>query len=304
MTPLSVVVATRDRPQFLEECLSALAAGTDHADELLVVDSCSKQLGTAEAARAHDARLLRHPVPGASRARNAGWRAATNPVVAFVDDDVLVGAGWARALDSVFEDHPEVSFVTGRLGLRPCDSGAERPVAYFDSTEAFAIDREAVDGLGHGANLAVRRSALEAVGGYDESLGPGARWHAGEDLDLIDRLLDAGFTGRYEPAAGAVHVQWRSKTDLLRLEWHYGLGQGARLARLHARDSGRFREISRITWREQGWATLVRCVRERYEFGALSALIRMTATAAGQAGSALVKSGSPDDEGRAAVRQL
>jgi O-antigen biosynthesis protein len=285
---LSVVVATRDRPHLLDRCLAALRASLGRDDELVVVDSCSSNDNTGEVARAHGTKLLRCQRVGASRARNLGWRSAGNPVVAFVDDDVIVDTAWAASLSGALERHPGSSFFTGRLGLPPEDMGAERPVAFFDHPTPVLIDCSVVDGLGHGANLTVRRDALEAVGGYDESLGPGAVWRAGEDLDLIDRLLAAGYCGRYEPSVRAVHLQWRRRSDLLRVEWNYGVGQGARLTRLHARDRDRHRAISQISWREQGWETLIRCVREGYEFGALSALVRLTATAAGRTTSLLL----------------
>jgi glycosyltransferase involved in cell wall biosynthesis len=285
---LSVVVATRDRPHLLDGCLSALIASLGRDDELVVVDSCSSSDSTSEVARAHGAKLLRCERAGASRARNVGWQSAGKPAIAFVDDDVIVDRAWAVSLSAVLERHPSSSFFTGRLGLRPEDTGAERPVAFFDHPAPVLIDRSVVDGLGHGANFTVRRDALEAVGGYDESLGPGAVWRAGEDLDLIDRLVAAGYCGRYEPSVRAAHVQWRRRTDLLRVEWNYGVGQGARLTRLHDRDRDRYRAISQISWHEQGWETFGRCVREGYEFGALSALVRLTATALGRTTSLLL----------------
>jgi glycosyltransferase involved in cell wall biosynthesis len=285
--PLSVVVATRDRPSLLDECLRALVVSVGGEDEVVVVDSCSSDRTTGQVAHAHGATLLRCERPGASRARNLGWRAASHSAVAFIDDDVRVDRAWASSLNSALRCHPGTSFITGRLALRPEDRRAERPVALFDEPDSLVIDYGVVDGLGHGANLAVRRDALDSIGGYDESLGPGAPWRAGEDLDLIDRLVGAGYTGRYEPSVRAVHLQWRKRPELLRLEWNYGVGQGARLTRLHARDRNRFRAISRITWYEQGWETLVRCVHEGYEFGALSAVVRLAATAVGRTTSLL-----------------
>ena len=283
---LSVVVPTRDRPSMLEGCLRALDAATGPHDEVVVVDSCSTDGATADVARAHGVRVLRAPRPGASLARNLGWRAATGEVVAFVDDDVRVAPGWAEAMAAVFAAHGDADFVTGRLGLRPEDEGKARPVAFFDEAEPFVIDASRVQDL-HGANVAVRRSALEAVGGYDEQLGPGARWRAAEDVDLIDRLLQSGRTGRYEPAAAAVHEQWRSRSDLVRLEWRYGIGLGARLARLRRADPERFRAVRRLTWRTSGIEDVGRSLRVGYQFGALFVLVRLGGVAVGQLGAAL-----------------
>jgi GT2 family glycosyltransferase len=277
-----VVVATRDRPQQLDGCLAALAVSVGAHDTLIVVDSCSSGPDTAAVARRHGAVVIQAPAPGASRARNIGWRAASDPVVAFVDDDVRVAPSWAQGLRDAFAAHPGTAFVSGRLGLRPEDAGARRPVAFIDHPCAYEIDGGWVDDLGHGANLAVRRSALEAVGGYDERLGPGAPWPAAEDLELLDRLLAAGLRGRYEPSASAYHVQWRRRRELPGLEWRYGVGQGARLVRLRRLDPARYRALARLVWGRQGVAELARCLRRREELGTLMVLARLAGTAFGQ----------------------
>jgi GT2 family glycosyltransferase len=285
--PLSIVVATRDRPHMLAGCLDALASSVGPADEVIVVDSCSRGADTAAVARAHAVRSLRCDRPGASLARNTGWRAASHATVAFVDDDVRVDARWAGGVRAAVRAYPDAAFFTGRLVVAPAETGAERPVAIFDVPETFVIERSMLVDFGHGANLAARRSALEAVGGYDEAFGPGARWRAAEDLDLVDRLLAAGMTGRYVPDAEASHMQWRRRPDFVKLEWGYGIGQGARLGRLRKTDPHRFRRLSRIVWREQGTAQLAGLVRARYEFGALLAVTRLAGTAFGMAGFVL-----------------
>ncbi len=287
---LSVVVATRDRPQMLEECLAALERSVAPDDEVIVVDSASNPHNAslvAAAAERHGARLVVCHLPGASLARNTGWHAGRHGVVAFVDDDVRVSDTWADGVRGVFDDHRAVAFVTGRLALDESGEAAERPVAHFDRADAGVIDQTTAREFGHGANLAVRRGALEAVGGYAEEFGPGARWPAAEDLELLDRLLGAGFAGRYEPSAVATHVQWRARRDLVPLEWSYGVGQGARLARLWSSDRPRARLVGRpILW-DDGARDLARCVRRGYEFGALLALTRLAATARGALGYAL-----------------
>ena len=284
---LSVVVATRDRPHFLDDCLRSLSHALGPEDELIVVDSASKSRSTEEIARARGARLIRCSKPGTSLARNTGWRAARGTWIAFIDDDVRVDLQWADALRALAATNTGVSFLTGRLRL---EQPTERPVAVFDEEVAKTIDRHTVEDVGHGANFVARREALEAVGGYNESLGPGAQWKAGEDLELIDRLVVAGLEGRYDPNVSAYHVQWRSQKDLLGLEWRYGLGQGARLALLRNLDPERCRAVARRTTVESGVVELYRSVLRGWERIAVRALIRLAGTAVGFAGMALSRS--------------
>jgi GT2 family glycosyltransferase len=174
-----------------------------------------------------------------------------------------------------------MSFVTGRLRLvQP----TQREVAVFDNDDPMVIDRSVVGSLGHGANLAVRREALESVGGFDERLGPGARWEAGEDLELIDRLLAAGCTGRYEPTVSGYHLQWRSTKELFGLEWRYGLGQGARLALLRKLDKERARHVARTSTWDLGVAEVIRGLLHGWEKIAARAAIRLAGTVVGFAG--------------------
>lgn len=283
------MVATRDRPDFLDGCLLSLCNALGPDDELIVVDSASVSPSTADVAKSRGARLIRCPTPGTSLARNAGWRAARGTWIAFVDDDVRVDSQWADALRSAVSGTPQVSFLTGRLWLT---HDTERAVAVFDEDEIIPIDRFRVDDVGHGANFAASRRALEVVGGYDESLGPGARWRAAEDLELIDRLVAAGFAGRYEPSVSAYHVQWRSQSDLLGLEWRYGLGQGARLALLRKLDRERCRAVAKKTTVDSGVVELYHAIVRGWKRIALRALIRLAGTTVGFVGMTVSRSSS------------
>jgi GT2 family glycosyltransferase len=280
--PLSVVVPTRDRPQLLDACLASVGRALAPGDELLVVDSASRQAeATAGVARAHRAHLLRCDRRGASRARNLGWQAASCALVAFVDDDVRVDRAWAEGMVAAFADS-RVSFVTGRVAL-PEGVTAERPVAIVDGLRPIALGPGHVGILGHGANLGVRRQAISAIGGYDEVLGAGGALRAAEDLDLLDRLLAHGFTGRYEPSALAWHEQWRSRRQLLALDWSYGVGGGARLAKLARHDMARARrEAGTLLW-DWTLSELWPDLRAGYEFLAACVLLRAAGALVGLA---------------------
>ena len=79
--------------------------------------------------------------------------------------------------------------------------------------------------------MAMYRSAIDCIGGFDERLGPGTCFPAAEDNDLGFRLLEAGFHIIYDPASVLYHRSWRTEKDYLPLRWGYGRGQGAYYAR-------------------------------------------------------------------------
>lgn len=246
----------------------------------MVVDSASREPAAIEAIAINTgARYAREDLPGVNRARNRGWREATHDLIAYVDDDVVVDASWADAFAQSAQAHPAAAFITGRLGA--LNESAHGGVAVKDDAQATALTRTSRGDLGHGANLLVRAAALHKVGGWDESLGAGARFMSAPEADLYDRLFLAGYEGRYEPSARAWHEQWRSPRELVRLDWRYGFGNGARLAKLVRTDRERAARVaSEAAW---GWGLkrLGPPVRDRNKTEAARVVARLAGTGAG-----------------------
>jgi GT2 family glycosyltransferase len=255
---ITVVVPTRDRPVFLARCLGGLteAQRRDGLGEVLVVDSASRSTETGAVAARFGVRHSWQPLPGASRARNAGWQAAETPLVAFIDDDLQIQPGWTAAILDAFRD-PSVAFVTGRVATPEAAGGQPQAFGVIEGDCARTLDASTRGVFGGSANLVVRRNVIAAVGGFDERLGPGRWLSAGEDVELLDRLVEAGWIGRYEPAAAVECEQWRNDAQRLRLAWSYGKGMGARFAAMGRRDPARAVRRSGEVLRLSGVTTAV-----------------------------------------------
>jgi hypothetical protein len=183
----------------------------------------------------------------------------------------------------------DLAFVTGRVTVPAGQRGVQRPVAIKDDPEPSVLDRRSPAPLGASANLAVRLSVLRAVGGFDEALGGGARFHSAEDVDLFDRILAAGNRGWYEPAARAEHEQWRGRRDVLRLDLRYGFGAGARIAKLLRTDRRRAAKAAREALWADGLVVLGRALRSRHEFEIATSALRLLGTVGGVVAGALVR---------------
>jgi GT2 family glycosyltransferase len=279
----SVVLPTRNRPEKLARCLASVFQALRDGDEVIVVDSASTDPEVGRVALAAGAVLVRCERPGVDRARNAGWRRAAMDAVLFVDDDVVVDAGWADAMVAALDAHPEAGFVTGRIDSLPGSRSTERPVAIKDDEEPVRLDAATAGTLGHSASLAVRRAALERIGGFDEEMGAGARFQSSPEVDLFDRLFAAGWLGWYEPSARAWHEQWRGRPELLKLDWRYGLGAGARIAKLVRTDRPRAKRIAREVFWTHGLQTAWGDVRAGYQTGVLLKLAQVAGAVAGVA---------------------
>jgi len=214
----SVVIPTRNRRATLAALLERVAPHAAAAGaEVLVVDNGSTD-GTPEVLHRLGAdgrlRVVMESVPGVSRARNAGARAARGEVVAFVDDDALPSDGWLAALVAPFEN-PRVACAGGRVRLRIAGAlPGWWDAALASYLAAYDLGPEPAD-LGQrpwylsprGLNMAVRREALLAVGGFNPRLGRRAHYsRVGEESDLCLRLLARGHEIRYVPDAVVEHL--------------------------------------------------------------------------------------------------
>ncbi len=226
---VTVVVAARNERAHIDACLRALAAQADVDVEwdVVVVDNGSTD-DTAARAAAHGVRVVREPRAGVARARNAGVRAATGEIVAFVDADCVPEPGWLRALVTGADD-PTVGCFVGEIV--PLASAS--PVARYVHERRVISQLHLLTRLPPGAatgSIAYRRSVFAAIGGFDESL-PG-----GEDSDLFWRMVRTDrFRVRYAPRAVVAHAHPTRVGEHVRRSYREGVALGA-FRRKHAAD--------------------------------------------------------------------
>lgn len=290
--PVTVVVATRDRPRLLAQCLAALSSSIGDRDTVVVVDSASTDPDVADVARHFGALVIRSHRPGTCVARNLGWQAATTELVLFTDDDCRPAASWVTAIATAMARRRDIAFVTGRVLANDDATGRARvglSLLLDEQPREFRHPQEAAR-AGHGANMAWRRSTLVALGGFDEQLGPGAPGRGAEDQDLLWRALRGGAAGRYEPAAIVVHQQWRTRPRQLQTYFSYGVGSGT-LAVKQWRSDGAARgdrkllEAARALLWEQGARQVARSVVEGHQMGALAEAVKLAGTVRGAWGA-------------------
>ncbi len=250
---VSVVVCTRDRATVLARCLNSLRNLSERPKEILVVDNSPATAATrAVVDRFPGVQYAPEARPGLSVARNTGLRKTTGDVIAFTDDDVVVERDWLTRLREPFARSPAVMAVAGLVLSASLDSPAER---FFEATFSFnrgyrtrVFNRPNQQPwvIGAGANMALRRGALERVGPFDERLGAGAAG-CSEDSEFWYRLLEAGFTCVYTPLA-VVHHYHRADMDSLNQQvFAYMRGHTAALA-IQFANHRRWNNLHRLGW--------------------------------------------------------
>jgi mycofactocin system glycosyltransferase len=259
---VTVVIPTLGRAPGLARTLAALAAGGARPAKVVVVDDGSpgaEATAIAEVARAAGADLVRRDRNGGpAAARNSGLAVVTTALVAFVDAEVEPSPDWLAYLLPHFAD-PAVMAVAPRVmpSVGAADQSGARG-SMSDVLDRFERSRSPLD-LGPTAArvaprtrvayvpttaLVVRVDALTEVGGFDEAL------QFGEDVDLIWRLVEAGGTVRYEPAASVGHPIRPDLGAWLRQRFDYG----SSAAPLSARHPAALAPVSVSIWSAAAWA--------------------------------------------------
>lgn len=227
----SVVVCSRERPTLLTDTVRSVLAARSVPRELVVVDqseSANAELAALGEVRGCRVRYVHSATSGLSRARNIGIREASETVVVLLDDDMFVDDDWLTTLLSGLSAGGR-AVATGRVLAAPPEGRAGVvPPAALVTRETPDVYRGAQPAdVVPGANVALPRELVLALGGYDERLGAGTRYGAADDNDMGHRLLLAGCEVRHVPEAVVFHRAWRPQNELVGLRWRYGRGKGA-----------------------------------------------------------------------------
>jgi GT2 family glycosyltransferase len=196
----------------------------------------------------YDVRLISTENRGLSSARNTGWQAATGEIVAYLDDDAYPDPDWLTHLAAMFLRSSHVG-VGGPNIAPPGDGKIAKCVALApgNPTHVMLTDREAE----HipGCNMAFRREALAAIGGFDPRFRV-----AGDDVDVCWALRERGGTLGFSPAA----VVWHHRRNSLRAYWKQQVGYGRAEGLLERKWPEKYTSTGQIAWagRLYGMASL------------------------------------------------
>ncbi len=230
---ISIVVISKDEPG-LDGTLAdvtAAARALPEPCEVIVVDASQDRLDRVRRRHEPAVRWVRFRPPAGVRTsiphqRNAGVRAASGEIVVFTDAGCRPAPGWLKHLVSPLHEGEQVA-----AGLALTASGDPGP--YGRATELARSSRYLAECPT--INVAFRREAFEAVGGFDETFAYGS------DIDFSWRLVDAGYRIRSVPEAVVLRQDlgtWRRQ-----LRRSYGYGQAR--ARLYRKHRARLRRILR-----------------------------------------------------------
>lgn len=234
---LCAAVCTHNRSRLLKRCLDALQPqlASGELAQILVIDNAPNNEESKLVAQHAGVDYFCEPAPGLNIARNAAIRQCRSDWIAYVDDDVVVSPGWARALHGAINESGDVAAVTGQILPLSLETAAqlafEKRGGFRRGFAPLSFNRRDKHGIlfpvragrfGNGANMAFRRGSLEEIGGFDNALDCGASLPGGGDLDIFCRIIASGKTLRYEPAALVYHEHrrdWAGLTEQYAQSW-------------------------------------------------------------------------------------
>lgn len=240
---LSLIVCTRNRAARLPAFLSRVAELDFPNDqwELVLVDHSStddtpRVIERFAAESPVRVQRLRSAARALAGAKNHGIAHASGRILAFTDDDCYPRPDYLQAIVRTFSEH-EVGVVGGRVVLHdPTD--AKLSIRDVDQPTVIEPGTFVKAGVIHGANLAVAREVVGAIGGFDALFGPGTPCVAAEDIEYVARAVWSGWRARYDPRPVVAHHHGRKPgPDADRHRRGYDYGRGAYYTKflLHAR---------------------------------------------------------------------
>ena len=239
---VSIIVPTRNRVSKLARCLEHVRAiRRDTPWELIVVDNGSSDetpqfLDDLARRSSLPMRAVTEPAAGGMRSRNAGAAAARGEILIFIDNDCYPQPDIVDQYVGIFRDQT-IGFAGGRIlpYVRTENERDGRTLALMESEVEirYPAGQMVPSGIIQGGNMAVRRRALMAVGGFDVRMGPGTRFPA-EDWEVATRIGVEGWAGGYFPGPVVSHDHPRTLDEAKSRLRSYHVGMGAVYVKLVA----------------------------------------------------------------------
>lgn len=234
---ISVVVCSYNGSRTIRECCAGLQQLQYPNYEVIVVNDGSTD-STAKIISEFDFCLINTENMGLSHARNIGFKAATGEIVAYLDDDAYPDPQWLTYLAAAFMRSQHVGIGGPNLTVK-ADGWLAECIGNSpgNPTHILLTDLEAE----HipGCNMAFRKDALEAIGGFDPQFRI-----AGDDVDVCWQLQRAGGTLGFNPAA----MVWHHRRNSVKAYWKQQLNYGKAEALLERKWPEKYNRLGHHNW--------------------------------------------------------
>lgn len=189
---LSFVIPAHNEEILIGKCLESVlnqTAGRPDV-EIIVVNNASADR-TKEVAASYGVKVIDEPRKGLTRARQAGYLSSSGDLIANIDADTELPAGWIERVFDEFKKNENLVGLSGPFIHRDFSKFGRFMVKFFYWIGFLAnfVNNKilGVGGMLQGGNFVLRRTALEKIGGFDVDLE-----FYGEDTDVARRISKVG----------------------------------------------------------------------------------------------------------------
>jgi glycosyltransferase involved in cell wall biosynthesis len=194
---ISVIVCAHNEARYLPACLHSLLAQTRLPDEIVVVNNASTDETGAVALAIPHVRVVDEPRKGLVIARETGRRSTTGDVLVYLDADCRAPLTWLERIEAHLGRDAALLALSGPYRFYDWDWWGRLLIRAYDvtlapATQVLVKHLLRIGTVFYGGNFAVRREALDAIGGFDTSI----EFH-GEDTNLGRRLFARGKVGLF-----------------------------------------------------------------------------------------------------------
>jgi len=210
---VSVIVASMNNEETIEECLQALLAQNyppSHV-EIILMDGCSKDK-TVQIAKKYPVKICQIAL-NCPAAYNYAQKIAQHPILGFVDSDAKVEVDWLKKLVPHI-DEPNVGGVSGSIDIWNVDNPWARSIGYELKTRYRRIGRYTARIAT--MNLLLKKSVIEEIGGWAEDMP------SQYDTEFGYRLASKGYKIVYEPSSVCYHFNRPTLRKFYRQQLQYG----------------------------------------------------------------------------------
>ena len=194
---ISVIVCAHNEARYLPACLHSVLAQSRIPDELLVINNASTDETSLVASQVPHVRVVDEPRKGLVVARETGRRHASGDLLIYLDADCRAPLTWLERIERRFDRDAALIALSGPYRYYDWDWTGRALIRAYDFTLAPATQLLVkhllrVGTIFYGGNFAVRKEALERIGGFDTSI----EFH-GEDTNVGRRLFAIGKVGLF-----------------------------------------------------------------------------------------------------------
>lgn len=185
---LSVIVPAFNEEKYIGRCLeSIIEEAGDDVYEIIVVDNASTDRTSQIAKKYKGVKVVRENRKGLTKARQAGFLAAKGDILAYIDADSIVNRGWFHRVRKEFEKNPKLVCLSSPYSLYDASKWKRVATWAYWNLLGYPIYKFLIQYMVQGTNIAIKRSVLLKIGGFDESIE-----FYGEDTDIARRLNRIG----------------------------------------------------------------------------------------------------------------